>query len=97
RGIYVDRENLVDIIFAHGFAMSARREKKRGICRRGMRMSGYAYMQDPVAVASASRVAAASLHGVGATPRSNWLFLRLEMDDGHAGWGELTLRGHEGI
>ncbi|GAB1576980.1 mandelate racemase/muconate lactonizing enzyme family protein [Bordetella petrii] len=54
-------------------------------------------MDDPVAVANDSRVIEVSLHGVGATPRSNWLFLKLAMDDGHVGWGELSLRGHEAI
>lgn len=45
---------------------------------------------------AAARVADVSLHVAGVAPRSNWSFLKLVMDDGRHGWGELTLRAHEG-
>ena len=41
------------------------------------------------------RVADVGLHVIGVAPRSNWSFLKLVMDDGRCGWGELTLRAHE--
>jgi galactonate dehydratase len=43
-----------------------------------------------------SRVADAVLISVAVAPRSNWLFLKLVMDDGAIGTGEATLRAHEG-
>ncbi|MFS8931279.1 mandelate racemase/muconate lactonizing enzyme family protein [Cupriavidus taiwanensis] len=38
-----------------------------------------------------------SFHSINAAPRSNWMFLKLELADGSAGWGELTLRSHAGV
>ncbi len=42
-------------------------------------------------------IAAIEIRGLAATTRSNWSFLRVETDRGRVGWGELTLRSHEGV
>lgn len=41
------------------------------------------------------KLAGVSLVGLNVTPKTNWLFLRAEAEDGRVGWGEATLANHE--
>jgi len=58
-------------------------------------MRSHSIMQNIPATGISSGIVEASLHTVGVAPRSNWCFLKLVMDDGRCGWGELTMRAHE--
>lgn len=60
-------------------------------------MNTYEKIQHPCPVTSDARVVDATLIAIAAAPRSNWLFLKLRMDDGCAGTGEATLRAHETV
>jgi L-alanine-DL-glutamate epimerase-like enolase superfamily enzyme len=42
-----------------------------------------------------NRTADISLWVVGASKRTNWIFVKVTSDDGRHGWGEATLIGHE--
>ncbi|KGD90186.1 hypothetical protein JL37_19680 [Achromobacter sp. RTa] len=58
-------------------------------------MRSHSIMLETRETGVSSRIADVSLHVAGVAPRSNWSFLKLAMDDGRCGWGELTLRAHE--
>lgn len=42
-------------------------------------------------------IAGVSFHSICAAPRSSWMFLKLALANGSAGWGELTLRSHASV
>jgi hypothetical protein len=42
-----------------------------------------------------NRISDISLWVVGASKRTNWIFVKVTSDDGRHGWGEATLIGHE--
>ena len=43
------------------------------------------------------RIKDVELHSIAASDASNWTFMRISCDRGLLGWGEVTLRSHEGI
>jgi galactonate dehydratase len=43
------------------------------------------------------RIKDVQLHSIAASDASNWTFMRISSDRGLLGWGEVTLRSHEGI
>jgi galactonate dehydratase len=43
------------------------------------------------------RIKDVELHSIAATNASNWTFMRISCDQNLSGWGEVTLRSHEGI
>ena len=43
------------------------------------------------------RIKDVELHSIAASDASNWTFMRMSCDRGLLGWGEVTLRSHEGI
>jgi galactonate dehydratase len=43
------------------------------------------------------RIRGVELHSIAASKASNWTFMRILCDRGLLGWGEVTLRSHEGI
>jgi galactonate dehydratase len=64
---------------------------------RAILMNSYEKIQKSYCIDSTARVVDATLIGMAVAPRSNWSFLKLTMDDGAVGTGEVTLRAHEGL
>jgi galactonate dehydratase len=64
---------------------------------RAIVMNSYRKIQRSYRVDSRARVVDATMTGMAVAPRSNWCFLKLTMDDGAIGMGEVTLRAHESL